>query len=56
VGTSTLATIKLNASGVAVLTASTQGQAAGPYPVTAKYSGDSSDAASTSSAVTVTVK
>ncbi len=56
VGSSTLATIKLNASGVAILTASTQGQAAGSYPVTAKYSGDASDAASTSSAVTVTVK
>jgi hypothetical protein len=29
---------------------------AGSYPITAKYSGDYSDAASTSSAVTVTVK
>jgi uncharacterized repeat protein (TIGR03803 family) len=53
---SALATVSVNASGVAKLTAPTTGTAAGSYSVTAKYSGDSSDTASTSSAVNVTVK
>jgi hypothetical protein len=52
----TLATVKVDGSGVATLKASSQGQAAGKYPVTAKYGGDGSDNASTSTAVTVTVK
>ncbi len=56
VGTSTLATVKLNSAGVATFTASSAGQAPGDYPITAKYTGDPSDATSTSSAVTVTVK
>jgi uncharacterized repeat protein (TIGR03803 family) len=52
----TLATVKLNSKGVAAITASSNGYPAGNYPITAKYSGDSSDSASASSAVTVTVK
>ncbi len=52
----TLATIKLNAKGVASVTAPSSGYPAGAYPVKAVYSGDSSDTASTSSTVTVTVK
>jgi Bacterial Ig-like domain (group 3) len=52
----TLATVKLNSKGVAAITASSNGYPAGKYPITAKYSGDASDAASTSSSVTVTVK
>jgi len=56
VGSQVIATVKLNASGAAGLSASTSGIPAGTYPVTAKYSGDSDDAASTSSAVSVTVK
>jgi hypothetical protein len=52
----TLATVKLNSKGVASITASSNGYPAGKYPITAKYSGDASDAASTSSSVTVTVK
>jgi uncharacterized repeat protein (TIGR03803 family) len=51
-----LATVKLNAKGVAALTASSQGYPAGKYPLLAKYLGDASDSASTSSSVTVTVK
>jgi len=51
-----LATVKLNSSGVASLTASSTGYPAGTYAITAKYLGDSSDVISTSSAVNVTVK
>jgi uncharacterized repeat protein (TIGR03803 family) len=56
VGTVTLGTARLNGSGVATLNASSQGQQPGDYPVTAKYAGDASDASSTSTAETVTVK
>ena len=55
VSTDVLATVNLS-SGVAKLTAPTTGVAAGSYPVTAHYNGDSNDVQSTSSAVTVTVK
>jgi subtilase family serine protease len=55
-GSTALATINLNSSGVATLTASTAGYPAGTYPVIAKYNGDSSDANSTSTAVNVTLK
>ncbi len=53
---SPVASVNVNASGVAKLDAPTTGIAAGTYAVTAKYSGDASDTASTSSAVNVTVK
>jgi uncharacterized repeat protein (TIGR03803 family) len=53
--TTAIATVSLNGSGVATLTARTTGIAAGKYAITAKYNGDSSDGKSTSSAVTVTV-
>jgi uncharacterized repeat protein (TIGR03803 family) len=53
---SPVATVAVNASGVAKLDAPTNGIAAGTYAVTAKYSGDSSDTASTSAAVNVMVK
>ncbi len=52
----TLATVKLNASGVAKLTASSSGYPAAQYPIKAVYAPDSYDTSSTSSAVTVTVK
>jgi hypothetical protein len=52
----TLATVKLNASGVAKLTAPSSGYPAGSYPIKAVYAGDLSDSDSTSSTVTVTVK
>jgi hypothetical protein len=52
----TLATEKVNESGVATLKASSAGIAAGSYPIKAVYNGDGSDVASTSTAVTVTVK
>jgi hypothetical protein len=55
-GSTALATVKLNASGVAGITASSKGYPAGTYAVTAKYTGDSSDTASTSTAVNVTLK
>ncbi len=51
-----LGTAKLNGSGVATLSASSNGIAAGGYPITASYTGDSADNTSVSSAVTVTVK
>jgi hypothetical protein len=54
VGTTVIATVGLNGSGVAKVTAPTNGVAAGSYPVTAKYIGDSSDNTS-SGMVTVTV-
>ena len=52
----TLATVKLNASGVAKLTASSSGYPAAAYPIKAVYSPDASDTTSTSSPVTVTVQ
>jgi len=55
-GSDALATVKVNSSGVATITASSKGYPAGKYPITAKYLGDSSDATSTSSSVTVTVQ
>jgi uncharacterized repeat protein (TIGR03803 family) len=55
-GTTTLGTAKLNASGVATYAASSSGLPAGSYPVTAKYTGDASDADSTSATTTVTLK
>jgi hypothetical protein len=51
-----LATVNLNASGVATFSPSTNGLPAGGYAITAQYSGDSSDNASTSSPQTVTVE
>jgi hypothetical protein len=51
-----LATAAVNGSGVASLTAPTSGIPAASYPITAKYNGDGSDAASTSAPVTVTVQ
>jgi hypothetical protein len=56
ISTTTLGTVKLNASGVAKLAAPTSGVTAGTYPVVATYSGDASDVASASSAVNVVVK
>ncbi len=50
-----LGTAKVNGSGVATFTASSAGIGAGKYGITAKYAGDAGDAASTSTAVTVTV-
>jgi len=50
-----LATGKLDARGVATITASSKGYPANTYPITAKYLGDPSDSASTSSAVKVTL-
>ncbi len=52
----TLGSAKLNGSGIATLTASSAGIKPGSYPVVAKYSGDTSDSASTSAAVNVTVQ
>jgi CubicO group peptidase (beta-lactamase class C family) len=54
--TLTVGTAKLNGSGVATLSASTNDIAAGTYPITASYGGDTSDNTSGSSSVTVTVK
>jgi hypothetical protein len=56
VATTVIGTANLNGSGVATLSAGTSGIAADQYPVTAKYNGDASDVASSSSAVTVTVQ
>jgi uncharacterized repeat protein (TIGR03803 family) len=55
-GSNLLSTASLNASGVASYTVSTSGLPAGSYAVTAKYSGDSGDADSNSSAATVVIK
>jgi uncharacterized repeat protein (TIGR03803 family) len=55
VGATPIGTAKLNPSGVATFSASTSGIAAGKYPVTAKYNGDASDVASSSTS-TVTVQ
>ena len=52
----TIGSAELNGSGVATLAASSAGQPAGTYPVTATYAGDSDDEASTSSPVAVTLK
>jgi hypothetical protein len=51
-----LGSAKLNGSGVATLAASSQGVAPGTYAVTAKYTGDTVDAGSTSAAVSVAVE
>jgi uncharacterized repeat protein (TIGR03803 family) len=55
-GTDALATVKLNSTGVAFITASSKGYPAGKYSVTAKYLGDFADTTSTSAAVNVTLK
>ena len=55
-GSDALATVKVNASGVATLTASSNSYPAGTYPITAKYLGDSSDTTSTSTAVSLTLQ
>jgi uncharacterized repeat protein (TIGR03803 family) len=55
-GSANIGTANLNGSGVAIFSASSSGIAAGQYPVTARYNGDSEDAASTSASVTVTVE
>lgn len=52
--TNALATVELN-NGVAVLVAPTEGFPAGTYQISAQYLGGSGDAASTSSAVSVTI-
>jgi uncharacterized repeat protein (TIGR03803 family) len=54
-GTIPIETIPLNNSGVATLTASTNGIIPASYPITATYSGDSNYYASTSPLVTVRV-
>ncbi len=51
-----IGTAKLNSAGVATIDPSSAGVAPGSYSITAKYSGDASDTASTSSPVTVTVQ
>jgi hypothetical protein len=51
-----LGSAALNGSGVATLTASSSGVAAGSYAITAQYSGDAEDAASSSPAITVMVE
>ncbi len=51
----TIATVKLNGSGVGTLTAPTTGIPPGTYAVTAKYLGDSTHEATNSSPVNVTV-
>jgi hypothetical protein len=55
-GTLELGTATLNKSGVAMLSVSSQGDAAGTYPLTAHYGGDASDSPSTSVPVNVTVQ
>lgn len=54
-GTLSLGTLSLNQSGEASITASTKGLPAGTYPITVKYSGDTYDASSTSTALSITV-
>ncbi len=56
VGSKTLTTVAVNASGVASFTASTAGVAVGYYPVIATYSGDGSDNGAASPSVTVYVR
>ena len=55
-GANLLDTASLNASGAATYKVSTNGLPAGSYPITATYSGDSGDSASSSSADTVVIK
>jgi uncharacterized repeat protein (TIGR03803 family) len=52
-GSTVLATATLNSSGVASVTGSTKGFGQGSYNLTAKYKGDTTDASSASSAVTL---
>jgi len=52
----TLETVSLNTSGVATLKSTTGNYAAGTYNVVVKYAGDSSDNASTSTTLKVTLK
>jgi len=54
-GSDTLATVSLNSSGVATLTAPTTGYPIATYGIVAVYEGDSGDATSTSSTVDVEV-
>ena len=56
VGTTVLGKSTLNGSGVATLSASSKGVAAGTYPVVATYSGDTNDVGSASAAVDITVE
>lgn len=51
-----LGTVPLDQAATAAFTVSTLGVAAGPYAVVATYNGDPGDTASTSPAVTITVK
>jgi uncharacterized repeat protein (TIGR03803 family) len=51
-----LASVSLNAGGVATYAIPTSSLPAGSYPLTVKYLGDASDLASTSQSVTVTVQ
>ena len=51
-----LTSVNVGANGVAKLTASSTGYAAGTYSVTATYNGSGTDGASTSSPVNVTIK
>jgi hypothetical protein len=51
-----IGTVKVDGSGVATLIAPSDGIPAGKYAITAMYSGDGGDLASTSPAVTVTVQ
>jgi hypothetical protein len=55
-GSTTLGAAKLNSSGVATFAASSSGVPAGSYAITASYSGDSENIASTSAPVAVTVQ
>jgi uncharacterized repeat protein (TIGR03803 family) len=55
-GTLSLGSATLNGGGVATISASSSGQPAGNYPITAHYGGDSNDASSVSAAVSVTVE
>jgi hypothetical protein len=52
----TFATTSVNGSGVATASISTKNLGSGTYPLTAIYNGDTLDATSTSSTVTVTVQ
>lgn len=55
-GSDVLATVKLNSSGIASITASSKGYPAGKYVLTARYLGDSSDTTSTSAGVDITLQ
>jgi len=54
--TTALTTVNLNGSGVATYTVPTSELPAGTYALTAKYSGDATDKASTSNAASVTIQ